>query len=501
MIGSAEIDGARVAVVYVHGIGTHPRSTIKENLAVDLRRALARDTERDEPSSRWKREAVAGCLSPSGVITAQRLTCVSDDDRLRAGVPQFDVYEVPWSATVRHGRFRWSAIRWTANNVRNLWNVITFRPLVKGLSDTIAVALLVLAVFGIFAAAVFAAFVAFVVAVWFAAAPVAQRIGFIGSLIPALALLAFVWLIMFFVDQRLGVRPSPDVVEARTGAQNPRRYLWRRAYDRMPEFNVFGALLWRALRAVFWFIIIAQTVLALEQSRYVPRGAVGPVVAALLAVGFIVVVVRCFSVLEDLFGDIAVFAAEDPLDFTHVQRRQDIIEHIRSVVEAVGAARPDGSSYDRLVLIAHSLGSALLADYLADDADRAALGDEAATARLSRVNRVVVYGSPIVSFRRFFASRASDERRRKEKRFAQLVGSGVVTPSDTLTLDVLNVWCCGDPVSNPFPPELSGCENRDIGGVWGWAHMRYTNSRQFWAYVLPALVDDAAHAGACAQRS
>lgn len=482
-------EGAGVAIVYVHGIGTHPRSTVKESFATALRRALGRETQRAQPSNRWKCEAVAGCVSPRGVIPAQRLTFVQDDDRPCDGVPQLDVYEVPWSATVRYGTFRWSSIAWMAKNVRNLGSVISFRPPAKGLSDTAAAAVLGAAVFSTVASVAFAVFVAFLVLIWFAAATVAQRIGFVSSFVPALMLLALIQLVMFFFDQKLGASPSPDVVDARTGAHHPRRRFWRLVYDRMPEFNAFGALLRRARIAVFWFIIIGNTVLSLEQSRYVPRSVVGPVVAALLAIGIVVALVRWFCVLEDLFGDVEVFAAEDPLDGKQVERRERIIDDIRSLIAAVGAARPGGRLYDRVVLVAHSLGSALLADCLADDADRAALGDEDAIARLRRVNRLVVYGSPIASFRRFFASRASDERRRREARFAQLAGIGVVATSSMLKLDILNIWCCADPVSNPFPAEFGSCENREVRGVWGMAHVRYTSSRKFWACVLPALLD------------
>ncbi|HEY0383833.1 MAG TPA: hypothetical protein VGC72_16700 [Candidatus Elarobacter sp.] len=494
------MESPRVAIIYIHGIGPHPRSTIKEKFAVDLRRALERGTERDEPPSRWTSEAVAACLSASGVIPAQRLTCVGDDDHGRDGMPQIDVYEVPWSATLRHGRFRWSAIRWMTNSVRNLWSVISFRPLAKGLSDTVTAAVLSLAILVTIVAAAFAALVGILVAVWFAAAPVAQRLHFVASFVPAIVWLAFMKALMSFLDRSLVASPSPDVVEARTSAQHPRRRFWRRVYDWMPAFNAFGRMLQGVVRALAWFVIIGGVVLALEQSPFVPRAVVGPVVIALFAVWIVMLLVRWFTVLEDHLGDIAAFAAEDPLDATHVKDRARIIHDIRSVVAAVGAARPDGRQYERLVLFAHSLGSALLADFLAEDADRAVLGDCAAATRLRRVNGIVVYGSPIASFRRFFASRASDERRRRERRFAQLVSSGVVTESGTLKLHVLNIWCANDAVSNPFPAELGG-ENREIGGPVGPAHMRYRSSRAFWACVLPALLDDAEDVRVRAQRS
>lgn len=477
----------RIAVVYVHGIGMHPRSTVTEHLAVDLARALTRDTRRHEPSDRWERDAVAGIRSADGkVLSAQRLTCVRDDDSLRDGVPQLDVYEVAWSATVRHGRFRWSAMWWMARNVRSMLSVIAVSPFDKALADLAGAVLIALAILVTVAAAAYAALFVAVIAVWFAGAPAPYRINFLGSLAGTLFILAGAKLVWMFLHVRPAGMPSRAVVHARTRTGNPRRRFWQSVYDRAPELTTFGSGLSCAVTASYWFVVVTTIAKVLSEDGRVPRAVAGPVMAVILAIAVVTALLWWFSFLEDKFGDIEVFAAEDPRVYKHVEQRAHIVEHIRSIVAAVTVSSP----YQRVVLVAHSLGSALLADYLADDADRAASNDAAAGARLRRVDQVIVYGSPIVAFRRYFSMNASDERRRRENVFAQLVGPGIAARGGTIRVEVLNVWCCGDPISNPFPNELGRCANRKIGGAFAVAHVRYTASREFWTCVLPALLGD-----------
>lgn len=131
--------------------------------------------------------------------------------------------------------------------------------------------------------------------------------------------------------------------------------LWRNPFDRVPKrMRMAWALLW----------IIALVVAGLTLWGMLPAGdsVPGPLRTILSGLGALAVTAFISNVMVKRFGDVARYVRAKP---PNVARRQEIRKHGVELLDALIASKVDRKpEYDRIVVVAHSLGSIIAYDIL-----------------------------------------------------------------------------------------------------------------------------------------
>ena len=413
------------------------------------------------------------------------------------GKPVIDVYDGGWSGIARRSGFRWSAILWLYRNLRYIPTLSTRKPLSKAVYDRLAgLSVLVLVVFLLLtatAAAILCALVLF----WFSseASPPARLsfVALLGTNIVEGALIWFVWVATYRGIRERLTRREPQKIEARLDARrHERSFRFRRwLYEHEPFIDRLLQFSRLAFPASFWFLIVTTLISGIGKTTGVPRPVLGVTEICILLIPVIAALWRFSALLEDLFGDIELYAVEDTLGRGKSATRALVRDEVESALKRAVLARPFGRAYANIVLIGHSLGSALDYDVLISQADRALAGDTEAPKALRAIRSLIVYGSPIDLFKRYFEVRGSDERHRREAVGEKLFGSGIQIGKATIAVRILNVWAAEDPISNPIS-EAVAPKVRNVRvrcGIFPFAHIHYTSpsNREFWQSVLPEI--------------
>ena len=208
------------------------------------------------------------------------------------------------------------------------------------------------------------------------------------------------------------------------------------------------------------------------------------------------------SFLQQSLGDVLQWATYHETSDNYARRRA-ILERSVATVKAVLTKQVGGrEAYDRVIVIAHSLGTviahdtllALRAEHLARKGDPG--GTNPLPLPLEKISHFVTYGSPIDKFVYFFEAQQSSTRR-YEQLLDQKQGS-ILDPSFNTRLTWLNFHEEGDAISGPIytsvpatgsPAVLNIYTPNALAPVIGFNHGWYTQNRtvmtQLWQTIDP----------------
>ncbi len=239
----------------------------------------------------------------------------------------------------------------------------------------------------------------------------------------------------------------------------PRARAWHRAFVRneLGTLAVLATVLLvlalgvAALVAGAWFLwrYLSGTSLAASLSSAGIDFPVASWESLCAVVGFALSAVGLRGFLRDYAGDVMLWCTYEETDERHRRRRAILdraVETLRHVL-----ADPD---CDRVVVVSHSLGTAIAADALLalGQHDRAREGDPSTCLPLHRLDQLVTLASPVDKIHYFFESYQSREHRytRVVEDLRGDLGTLPFTVRERAHVHWVNVWDRADVVSGPL---------------------------------------------------
>ena len=350
----------RVALVVVHGVAAHPRYEFQDQCAELLRDRL-NEREGDEA---WR----VGIINPGNVLqpgdkdpepTISRVYRGADPEAFDG--PTFDVIEAYWSPITKR-RTNWiSLINWILRIVFTPFNTTARYDATwqKQLFDY--------GFIGGTMALAFALFVLSLTGAWESLVRIGRVTGLLrqsdaGALISALDANASVHGIPIKIGVWLVVGIVGGFLLGQAFAA-----IWKTIVQRRALARNRIALLSRILPIGVLLALGGAFVYEMATVRF-PNGTLG-----LPGIGFLVTIFVAFQLgyallvgfVVDFFGDVQIYTTRDENDSTFYQMRDAILDTtVAAIARAVSPQLSGGRRYDRVLVLAHSLGATIAADAL-----------------------------------------------------------------------------------------------------------------------------------------
>ncbi len=472
-MADVKLPAQRVAVVVVHGVAPHPRYEFQDEVSGDL---CARLNER-EGSEAWVLDVVnpAHVLEPGEDDPRPTISRVrrKDDDPLAPAQTFYDVTEAYWSP-IDKGATNWFwVVQWIFRTVFAPFNTVA--RIRAGLSKQI----FDYAFIGSALVIAFALFFISLTAVWLTFLRILDLTGLLkhSSVGEAATILnanvnfpggvpikVVVWLFVgiagaFLIGQ--AVAAIFKTWQQRKALARNRGSIWHRALS-IGVLIVIGGLL----------------VYAMADARF-PHGSMG-----WAGVGFLVLIFFAFQIgrallidfIVGFFGDCEIYTTRDENDSKFYDLRDRILDTaVTAIMRAVSPRLNGGYRYDRVVVLAHSLGATIATDALsrlAQICEQGSLTRE----EFDRIRAFIMLGSSLEKTQYFFdvagTVPSASYQAWRGGAYQRLFGNDpeLISASHGKRIFWVNYWYFQDPICNEILSYKNVCRNER-----GHRHMTLTH--------------------------
>ena len=452
---------SRVAVVCVHGVAAHPRYEFQDQVAGDL---CSRLNERAADTS-WKTVVI----NPSNVLepgtddprpTVTRV-CRADED---GPATYFDVTEAYWSPLDK-GSTNWLfVLSWLFRTVFAPFNTAARieAPFAKQFFDYGFIGGALVLTFGLFGLSIYAAWRSLnsilTITGLFRQSTVGQAFGVLNSTVntPSGQPVAVVlWLLVgivgaFLVGQALAA--IFKTWQQREALSENRGAIWHRAV------------------AIGVLTILGTTLIYAMARAHFAHGSLG-----WDGVAFLVIVFIAFQIGRGLlvdfivgfFGDVQIYTTRDENDARFFGLRDEIMDTaVTAMMRAVSPRMNGGIRYDRVIVVAHSLGATIATDALAKL--RQACGQGALTYHeFGRIRAFIMLGSSLEKTRYFFnvagETPSQSFQAWRGSTFEAIFGSDpeLAVAGNGERIFWTNYWYFQDPICNEMRTYGDVCRNEE----------------------------------------
>lgn len=482
-----DVKAAKVAVVVVHGVAPHPRYEFQDQVAGDL---CARLNERDG-SDVWMLEVVnpehvlaAGDEDPRPTITRVRQ---GHDDGPMPVRTVYDVTEAYWSPIDKGFTNAFWVVLWILRTVFAPFNTVARvqAPFWKQFFDYSFIGGALVIAFGLFALSLYA--------VWRSLLSILAITGLlkqstVGGTLDVLNSTAnapgghpvavILWLVVgilgaFFVGQAFSAA-FKTWQQRKALARNPES-IWHRALSIAVLVVAGGALIY-----------------AMAVARFA-HGSLG-----WIGVGFLLLVFLSFQIgyallvdfIVGFFGDVQIYTTRDENESKFYGLRDQVLDTaVTAIMRAVAPRLNGGRRYDRVIVLAHSLGATIATDALAQLKQASEQG--ALTAEeFGRIRAFIMLGSSLEKTRYFFDVAGSTPSVSYEawrgKAYEKLFGDdpALITARPNSKIFWANYWYFQDPICNEVRSYEDYCRNeqghRHLTLWHPLLHSDYLDDRWFW---------------------
>ncbi len=389
----------RVAIVVVHGVAPHPRYEFQDECSADLVRHL-NEIDGDDA---WVIDVVnpGNVLEPGDDNPLPTISRVhkADDDGTNPRQTYYDVMEAYWSA-IDKGRTKWwGVVGWMLR--------VVFVPLnttaryhatwQKQFFD-----------YGFIGGALVVSFALFFIsltAVWQSFLRILDVTGLIrktyaGDVITTLNANANapggipvkigVWLFVGLIGAFLFTQGLVAV--------------WRLFQQRRALRNNPKAIWHRGVAITVLFVLGISNIYAMAVARF-PNGTLG-----WRGILFLILIFVSFSLgravlidfIVNIFGDVQIYTTRDENDSRFYRLRDKILQvTVDAIVRAISPRLNGGHVYDRVIVLAHSLGATIAMDAVVR-ISQLALQGALTTEEFNRIRAFVTLGSSLEKTRYFF---------------------------------------------------------------------------------------------------
>jgi len=386
----------RVALVVVHGVAPHPRYEFQDQVAGDL---CARLNQR-EGGDRWKLEVLnpenvlePGADDPHPTITRVR---VDGDDS-----PQtyYDVTEAYWSPLDKGATSWFWVLQWLFRTAFAPFNTVARieAPFAKQFFDYGFIGSALLLTFALFGLSLFALWRTLLSIMTITGLLKEATVGGALTVLDSSAaapgghpVAVVLWLVVGIVGAFLVGQAFAAILK--TVQQ-------RAALARHPES------IWHRALAIGVLAVIGGTLIYLMAEARFVHGSMG-----VRGVAFLVLVSLAFQIgrallvdfIVGFFGDVQIYTTRDENDAKFFGLRDGILdEAVTAIMRAMSPRTNGGRRYDRVVVLAHSLGATIATDAivrLRQVCEQGALTRE----EFGRVRAFIMLGSSLEKTQYFF---------------------------------------------------------------------------------------------------
>ncbi|HTX56019.1 MAG TPA: hypothetical protein VMD47_02855 [Candidatus Acidoferrales bacterium] len=470
----------RICIVAVHGVAPHPRYEFQDQVAGDL---CSRLNERDGGTA-WSLEVV----NPSGVLQPGTDDPLPTTTRVQRDDACYDVIEAYWSP-IDKGATNWFLVlQWIARSVFAPFNTTAriHAPFWKQFFDFGFIGGALLISFGLFALSL--------VMVWQSAQRILTITGLAGTSTFGQAFDALnapvtspggqpvqvvVWLIVgiagaFLVGQALAAIYKTWLQRGAL-AEHPAS-IWHRTLAIVILLAIGGGLIFGMAVAKF--------------RTHQSMGWSGVLFLTLIFIAFNIGYALLIDFIVDFFGDVEIYTTRDENDARFFGLRDAILDTaVTAIMRAVTPARNGGNEYDRVIVLAHSLGATIATDAitrLKQACEQGALTHE----QFAKVRAFIMLGSSLEKTRYFFEvagatpSVSYEEWRGKayEKLFS--ADRDVLAKPSSERIFWINYWYFEDPICNEIQTYEDVCRNergsRHVSLLHPLIHSDYLDDPWFW---------------------
>lgn len=446
-----DVEATRVAIVCVHGVAPHPRYEFQDQVSGLLCDRLNDVVHGDR--------FVVDVINPGNVLrhgdedpqpTISRVHRQSDED---AGDPDgsyFDVMEAYWSP-ISKGRTSWlSVVNWILKIVFVPLNTTarydaTWKKQFFDYGYIGGALLLALALFVVSLTAVWQSFLRVIAVTGLLSHPASEFVNTLNANADApggVPIKIVVWLFVgvigaFLLAQALGA-------------------VWKLFVQRKALRNNRNAVLHRVISIAVLIVLGVAFVYAMAVARF-PNGALGwrgILFLVLTFVAFQLGYALLIGFMVGFFGDVQIYTTRDENDSRFYELRDEILDvAVQAMIRAISPRVNGGRRYDRVIVLAHSLGATIAMDALTR-LYQLALQGAVTHEEFWRIRAFITAGSSLEKTRYFFdvsgvTPSASFEYWRKE-------AYGAIFCKDPSVLDKpnghgvfwANYWYFQDPLCN-----------------------------------------------------
>ncbi|HVA28017.1 MAG TPA: hypothetical protein VNF68_07540 [Candidatus Baltobacteraceae bacterium] len=481
------VKAERVAVVCVHGVAPHPRYEFQDQVAGDL---CARLNER-AGSAVWELAVInpsnvleAGTDDPLPTITRVRH---SGDDVALPAQTSYDVTEAYWSP-IDKGTTNWFwVVQWLFRTAFAPFNTVARiqAPFAKQFFDYGFIGGALLLTFALFALSLFAVWRSLnnilTITGLFRGASVGEAMTVLNStaVAPGGQRVAVVlWLFVGIVGAFLVGQAFSAILKT---------WQQRLALLRHPE-----SIWHRALAIGILTIVGALFIYGMAVARFA-HGSMG-----WTGVGFLILIFLAFQIgrallvdfIVGFFGDVQIYTTRDENDSKFYGLRDQIMDTaVTAIMRAVSPRSNGGHRYDRVVVIAHSLGATIATDALTRLKQACEQGALAAQ-EFGRIRAFIMLGSSLEKTDYFFdvsgaAPSVSYEAWRGDA-YERVFDDdpGLIADAAGQKIFWANYWYFQDPICNEIRSYGDFCRNeegsRHLTLVHPMLHSDYLDDPWFW---------------------
>ncbi len=446
-----DVTGERVALVVIHGVAPHPRYEFQDECAGDLARRLS---EVDGPGS-W----VIDVVNPGNVLkpgddepmpTISRVHRVNDDPTNPRST-FYDVMEAYWSAIDKGRTTWWGVVAWMLR--------VVFVPLnttaryhatwQKQFFDYGFIGGALALSFGLFFVSLTALWQSFLrildvtgilrqTAAGDVLTTLNQNANAPGGVPIKIGIWLFVGLIgAFLVSQALNA--AWKIVQQRSELKNNSNALWHRTIA--IAVLVIGGI----------SFIYAMAVAQFPHGRL---GFWGLALIVLIFISFSLGRAILIDFIVGLFGDVQIYTTRDENDSRFYHLRDRILQvSVDAIIRAISPRINGGHVYDRVIVLAHSLGASIAMDALVrvyQLAQQGAITDE----EFARIRAVLTLGSSLEKTRYFFDVSGTSPSRSFEQWRNDAYGTiftcdpAALREKNARGIFWVNYWYFQDPICN-----------------------------------------------------
>jgi pimeloyl-ACP methyl ester carboxylesterase len=453
--------GERTALVVVHGVAPHPRYEFQDQCAAALR-----DHLNDRAGAQW----VVDVLNPPNVLqpgnddpqpTISRVRR-EDDDSNRPSAAYFDVTEAYWSPIDKGHTNALSVVAWilkivfvpfnTTARIDASWQKQFFDYTFIGGALLLAFALFALSIDSVWQSLVRVAAVTGVLSRSNAGEVLSALNGNVNA--PGHIPVAIVtWLLLgtigaFLVGQGVAA-------------------LFRTWQQRKALAENTGAVWHRALAIAVLLLVGATPIYGMANARF-PNGNMGWDGVAVLVLIFVAFQIGRGLIVDFIvgfFGDVQIYSTRDENDSRFYHLRNEILDvAVSAIMNAVSPDLNGGRVYDRVVVLAHSLGATIATDALTRLHQLVAQG--ALTAEdFARIRSFIMLGSSLEKTKYFFevagAATTASYEAWTSKTYAELFTAdpSALQDGDSERMFWINYWYFEDPICNAILSYSDICRN------------------------------------------
>lgn len=487
-MGMADIKPERVAVVCVHGVAPHPRYEFQDQVAGDLR---ARLNERDG-SEAW----VLDVVNPEHVLkpgeddprpTITRLRRKSD----HGATPQhtaYDVTEAYWSPLDKDATNSFWVVLWILRTVFAPFNTVarvqaTFW---KQFFDYTFIGSALVISFGLFAVSLIALWNSFVgvlaITGLIRQASVGETLNVLNSSVAEPVFGRPVAVVLWLLAGILGAFLVGQALAAIFKTWQQRKELWQNRIS-----------IWHRVFPIAFLTLLGSALIygmAVAHFAHGQMGWTGVGLLVLIFVAFQIGRALLVNFIVEFFGDVQIYTTRDENDARFFGLRDAIMDTaVTAIMRAVSPRLNGGQAYDRVVVIAHSLGTTIATDALTrlkQACEQGALSAE----EFGRVRAFIMLGSSLEKTRYFFdvagkAASVSSEAWHGGA-YEQIFDDNpaLIGGSHAEKIFWANYWYFQDPICNEVQTYADVCRNeRGHRFITPWhpmLHSDYLDDPWFW---------------------